>query len=92
MIPKSYLKLHCSYNCRSDIEKCVSRHITQTFKTTFTEHAIVYVLFLKIIILKVITFKFNFISIYSNVEFIMEGQIVTEITAKDFNEKKDIMI
>lgn len=46
----------------------------------------------KIIILKVITFKFNFISIYSNVEFIMEGQIVTEITAKDFNEKKDIMI
>lgn len=50
------------------------------------------VLFLKIIILKVITFKFYFISIYSNVEFIMEGQIVTEITAKDFNEKKDIMI
>lgn len=46
----------------------------------------------KIIILKVIIFKFYFISIYSNVEFIMEGQIVTEITAKDFNEKKDIMI
>lgn len=46
----------------------------------------------KIIILKVIIFKFYFISIYSNVEFIMESQIVTEITAKDFNEKKDIMI